>query len=154
MEKTGHSALPMSQPPELTEELLLEVAVVADFFVDRHEVSNADFGRFVEAGGYRDQRYWRQPFLRDGRKLPWDEAMAELVDATGRPGPAGWELGTFAAGAGELPVTGLSFYEAVAYAEYLRREVGLPTMAVGLILTPSQAEGILRQSQGSGKSDA
>ncbi len=35
----------------------------------------------------------------------------------------------------------------VPYAEHLRRETGLPTMAVGLILTPSQAECILRREQ-------
>ena len=35
----------------------------------------------------------------------------------------------------------------VPYAEELRRETGIPTMAVGLILTPSQAEGILARAQ-------
>ena len=35
----------------------------------------------------------------------------------------------------------------VPYAEELRRETGIPTMAVGLILTPRQAERILEQGQ-------
>ena len=35
----------------------------------------------------------------------------------------------------------------VPYAAELRRETGIPTMAVGLILTPSQAEGILARGQ-------
>ena len=35
----------------------------------------------------------------------------------------------------------------VPYAEELRRETGIPTMAVGLILTPRQAEGILARAQ-------
>ena len=35
----------------------------------------------------------------------------------------------------------------VPYAEHVRRETSLPTMAVGLILTPAQAEGILQQQQ-------
>lgn len=35
----------------------------------------------------------------------------------------------------------------VPYAEALRREAGIPTMAVGLILTPRQAEGILSRGQ-------
>ena len=35
----------------------------------------------------------------------------------------------------------------VPYAAELRRETGIPTMAVGLILTPSQAEGILARAQ-------
>ena len=35
----------------------------------------------------------------------------------------------------------------VPYAEALRRETGIPTMAVGLILTPRQAERILERGQ-------
>ncbi len=35
----------------------------------------------------------------------------------------------------------------VPYAEHVRRETATPTMAVGLILTPSQAENILRNEQ-------
>lgn len=35
----------------------------------------------------------------------------------------------------------------VPYAEHLRRETGIPTMAVGLILKPAQAEAILRNNQ-------
>jgi 2,4-dienoyl-CoA reductase-like NADH-dependent reductase (Old Yellow Enzyme family) len=35
----------------------------------------------------------------------------------------------------------------VSYAEHVRREAGLPTMAVGLILRPKQAEEILKRSQ-------
>ena len=35
----------------------------------------------------------------------------------------------------------------VEYAEHVRRETGIPTMAVGLILTPAQAETILERGQ-------
>jgi hypothetical protein len=36
-------------------------------------------------------------------------------DPTGRPGPSTWELGTYPAGADDLPVGGVSWYEAAAY---------------------------------------
>ncbi len=33
-------------------------AVVGDFAIERHDVTNARFLAFVDAGGYRDQRWW------------------------------------------------------------------------------------------------
>jgi dienelactone hydrolase len=89
-----------------------------DFFVDRYEVTNSDFQRFADAGGYSNPDFWREPFIDDGRALSWDEAMARFVDTTGRPGPATWEVGDFPVGTGDLPVTGVSWYEAAAYAAF------------------------------------
>ena len=58
------------------------------YFIDRTEVTNAAFKEFVDAGGYQRQEYWQHAFRRGGRTLTWEEAMTQLVDATGRPGPA------------------------------------------------------------------
>ena len=91
---------------------------LGDFFVDRHEVTNSAFQRFVDAGGYSNPEYWTEPFVDDGRELTWQEAMARFTDMTGQPGPATWEVGDFPAGAGNLPVTGVSWYEAAAYAVF------------------------------------
>ena len=44
--------------------------------------------------------------------------MAEFVDATGRPGPATWEFADYPEGEDNFPVTGVSWYEAAAYAEF------------------------------------
>jgi eukaryotic-like serine/threonine-protein kinase len=96
------------------------------FLMDRYEVCNRDYKRFVDAGGYTDPRFWRQPFVERGREIPWGEAMARLVDRTGRPGPAIWEVGSFPEGAGDLPVAGVSWYEAAAYAEWAGKS--LPTI--------------------------
>jgi serine/threonine protein kinase/formylglycine-generating enzyme required for sulfatase activity/dienelactone hydrolase len=97
-----------------------------DFFVDRYEVTNRRYKEFVAAGGYRQARYWKQPFEHDGRTLELAEAMRLLVDRTGQPGPAGWETSDYAEGQGELPVTGVSWYEAAAYAEFSGK--ALPTV--------------------------
>ena len=51
--------------------------------------------------------------------------MALLHDRTGRPGPATWELGDYPDGQGDHPVTGVSWYEAAAYAAFVGKE--LPT---------------------------
>ena len=97
-----------------------------DFWIDRDEVTNRAYKKFVDAGGYRAARFWIQPFVKDGRPVPWESAMAMFHDKTGRPGPATWELGTYPEGAEELPVGGLSWYEAAAYAAFAGRR--LPTI--------------------------
>lgn len=97
-----------------------------DFFMDGNEVTNRAFKAFVDAGGYRDQRHWKHPFDVEGRTLSFAEAMGRLVDRTGRPGPATWEAGAYPEGRDEYPVTGVSWYEAAAYAEFAGKT--LPTL--------------------------
>ncbi len=89
-----------------------------DYFLDRTEVTNADFRKFVEHGGYARREFWKQPFVRDGRTVPWEEAMGLFRDATGRSGPSTWEAGSFPRGSESHPVAGVSWFEAAAYAEF------------------------------------
>ena len=118
--------------PEGVNELLLpglddlKKEPTAAFLMDRTEVTNRAFKRFVEAGGYREASYWREPFQEAGRILPLKEALARFIDRTGRPGPATWELGSYAEGRGEFPVSGVSWYEAAAYAAWAGKR--LPTV--------------------------
>jgi eukaryotic-like serine/threonine-protein kinase len=86
------------------------------FWLGRTEVTNAEFQRFVDAGGYRSSEWWTEPFVEKGTALDFAEAVARFRDATGRPGPAGWELGRYPDGKDDLPVTGISWFEAAAYA--------------------------------------
>ena len=97
-----------------------------DFWLDRYEVTNADFKRFVDAGGYEKREYWKEPFVLASRTLSWEEASAHLRDRTGRPGPATWTLGSFPEGEAEHPVGGVSWYEAAAYAGFAGKS--LPTI--------------------------
>ena len=97
-----------------------------DFLIDKYEVTHRQFQDFVDSGGYRDQKYWKHRFYRDGRELTWEQAMAGFQDKTGRRGPATWELGNYPEGRGDYPVTGVSWYEAAAYAEFVGKS--LPTI--------------------------
>ncbi len=96
-----------------------------DFFIDRYEVTNADFAQFVAAGGYQNESLWRQPVFEGDAVVPWREAVERFIDETGRPGPATWMVGDYRPGTANEPVRGVSWYEALAYAEW--RGNTLPT---------------------------
>jgi len=91
--------------------------VLPDYFLDKFEVTNRQFRQFMKAGGYRDLKYWRYPFRKDGRDMPAETVLASFTDTTGRPGPSGWELGEFPKDQEDFPVSGISWFEAAAYCE-------------------------------------
>jgi dienelactone hydrolase len=99
---------------------------IGEFLIDRYEVTNRAYKRFMDGGGYRDRKYWKHTILSDGRVLPWEEAVARLTDRTGRTGPATWEAGNYPDGQGDYPVSGVSWYEAAAFAESVGKS--LPTI--------------------------
>jgi dienelactone hydrolase/predicted Ser/Thr protein kinase len=96
-----------------------------DFFIDRYEVTNAQYKEFIDNGGYTNRKYWKHRFLVDGTELSWEDAVKRLVDQTGRPGPATWQGGAYPEGQGDFPASGISWYEAAAYAEFAGKT--LPT---------------------------
>jgi iron(II)-dependent oxidoreductase len=101
------------QPPRPVE--------VGDFLIDTYPVTNAEYSRFIDEGGYSDRSLWS------------DEGWAWKEDA-GVEQPLYWTKLTKAEGAGwraremfeerplraSLPVTGVSWYEAEG------RDVGPP----------------------------
>ena len=95
------------------------------FFMDRYEVTNKQYKEFVDKGGYRNPEYWKNAFIKDGKRLTREEAMTHFTDKTGRPGPSTWEAGDYPDGQDDYPVSGVSWYEAAAYAEYKGKN--LPT---------------------------
>jgi eukaryotic-like serine/threonine-protein kinase len=99
---------------------------VPAFLIGKYEVTNREFEKFVQAGGYLKKEYWTEKFVAEGRELSWREAMSHFSDATGRPGPATWELGEYPKGQEDYPVSGVSWYEAAAYANF--RGKRLPTV--------------------------
>ena len=99
---------------------------VGEFLIDKHEVSNKEFKAFVDAGGYADTSYWQHPFFGKGIEYSAAEAMAAFKDKTDQPGPANWEAGSYPDGLENHPVTGISWYEAAAYAVFAKKQ--LPTI--------------------------
>jgi formylglycine-generating enzyme required for sulfatase activity/dienelactone hydrolase len=99
---------------------------LSNFLMDRYEVTNEEYKRFVDAGGYTKKEYWKHPFILDGNTLSWEEALALFIDRTGRAGPASWEVGDYPEGKDDHPVAGVSWYEAAAYAVFADKS--LPTL--------------------------
>ena len=97
------------------------------FFIDRYEVTNRQYQLFVDKGGYGAREYWTQPYVRGGHHLSWTEGIDLFRDATGRPGPSTWEGGHYPEGKADYPVTGVSWFEAAAYAAFAGKN--LPVIA-------------------------
>jgi acetyl esterase/lipase len=123
----GMVAVPGIQLPVRTAVIGTRNMVDLDpFFIGRFEVTNREYKVFVDSGGYEEGRYWEHNFVDGGETISREAAMARFVDQSGRPGPSTWIGGTFPEGTGDHPVTGVSWYEAAAYAAFMSRE--LPTM--------------------------
>jgi formylglycine-generating enzyme required for sulfatase activity/tRNA A-37 threonylcarbamoyl transferase component Bud32 len=82
------------------------VAELADYVLDRFEVTNAAYRSFVLAGGYGDDRFWTDAPT---------EMRGRWTDLTGLAGPREWVGQKFPDGEEDHPVTGITWYEASAF---------------------------------------
>jgi tRNA A-37 threonylcarbamoyl transferase component Bud32/dienelactone hydrolase len=107
------------------------------YYVDRYEVTNREYQKFVDSGAYAKQEYWPGEFHQDGNTLTWKEGMLQLRDATGRPGPSTWVAGHYPAGQADFPVAGISWFEASAYAKFMGKT--LPVLGQWYQIAPQDA---------------
>jgi iron(II)-dependent oxidoreductase len=89
---------------------------VEAFYLDRFAVTNRQFKEFMVDGGYGQQSLWDSAI--------WPR-VNEFVDRAGTPGPRFWNNGTYANGDDELPVVGVNWYEADAFARWAGRRLPL-----------------------------
>ena len=97
------------------------------FNIDQYEVTNHDYQTFIDQGGYQKREFWKEKFIKDGKELTFEQAMDLFRDPTGRPGPSTWEAGHFPPNHDNDPVSGVSWYEASAYAAFVNKT--LPAMS-------------------------
>ena len=101
-----------------------EPIYVESFHIDEKPVTNREFKVFVDAGGYSSTMLWQDISLPAGMDLV--SLLDQFIDRTQNKGPANWELGKPRDSELDMPVTGVSWYEAAAYAKFINK--GLPTV--------------------------
>ncbi|MEX2142759.1 MAG: SUMF1/EgtB/PvdO family nonheme iron enzyme [Pirellulales bacterium] len=90
------------------------VVRVDSLYMDRYPVTNEQYQAFVDAGGYEQSSIWHPEIL---------PAVLDFVDKSGMPGPRYWENGRYPPGKAKHPVTGVSWYEASAYARWIGKRL-------------------------------
>jgi formylglycine-generating enzyme required for sulfatase activity len=83
------------------------------FMLARYPVTNAQFEMFIKEGGYRQPRYWT--------KAGWEWRLS--VNGSGDLGGSAFDPQW---GIANRPVVGLTWHEALAFANYLKEKTGLP----------------------------
>ena len=94
------------------------------YAIDSHPVTNAEYARFVEAGGYADRGLWSEA------AVEWLDAESEAYPMYWRPSPTGWSrlrFGRVERLPPDEPVQHVCFHEAEAYARWAGAR--LPTEA-------------------------
>ncbi|MFC1639485.1 formylglycine-generating enzyme family protein [Gemmatimonadota bacterium] len=93
---------------------------IATFYIGKYKITNAEYKKFVDAGGYADSSHWEAGGFGDYGSEPryWENERFK---------------GGNLAGNEEFPVVGVSWYEAMAYCAWLSSVTGekyrLPTEA-------------------------
>lgn len=100
---------PEAKPEEQPEHT---VCITQGYWLDQYEVTNEEFGKFINAGGYQNEQYWTE------EGWTW---LQEAPNDASTPHDYGGYTGTF------QPRVGISWYEAQAYAAW--RGGRLPTEA-------------------------
>ncbi len=86
-------------------------------FIDKYLVTNEEYAAFVADNGYTRTELWHE----DAQPL-----LSQFVDTTGKPGPAGWVEGGFDPSLAKYPVTGISWFEAAAFARWAGKRLPTP----------------------------
>jgi formylglycine-generating enzyme required for sulfatase activity len=87
--------------------------MLPEFWMAQYPVTNAQFGQFVQAGGYAQARYWPEAkkanIWRDGKiHLEWAKEIRDAPDDFGEP-----------FNCSNHPVVGITWYEALAFTRWL-----------------------------------
>jgi len=98
-------------------------AKFSPYLIDKNEVTNEEYKKFVDAGGYKNASLWTIPATLNGKPFNFNLAQKLFVDKTGFLGPATWSNGSFPDGKAKFPVNGISWYEADAYAKFMKKNL-------------------------------
>lgn len=99
------------------EDLILDIPKQT-YWIAKYPVTNQQYNQFVEAGGYRNDRWWSNHGIKARKKYDWVK-------------PRFWDDENFSGD--DKPVVGVSWYEAIAFCLWLSdvtdEQITLPTEA-------------------------
>ena len=122
----NHKAFLGTDPWMFLQGINFEDIKLSSFSIGINEVSNKDFQEFVDAGGYENPSYWDFP-IQIGKKIyDFNSSIKLFTDRYNRLGPANWSYGKYPSGLGNQPVTGISWFEARAFAKF--KNLNLPNI--------------------------
>jgi formylglycine-generating enzyme required for sulfatase activity len=101
------------------------------FTISKYPITNAQYARFIRAGGYHEKKWWTAAgWEARGQGWNWDSEKVRWVP-TGKPWTEPRYWGNRNANGAEQPVVGVSWYEATAFCGWLSEASGemvaLPT---------------------------
>jgi len=99
---------------------------IEPYSMSKFEVTNKSYKEFIDAGGYTNSEYWDFPYALNGEQLTYNETIKSFTDKFDQLGPANWSYGNYPEGQQNYPVTGISWFEARAYAKY--KNLSLPNL--------------------------
>ncbi len=85
-----------------------KVLTVPEFQIGKYPVTNAQYAKFVEAGGYSEQKWWTEAGWEYRQSEKWTE-------------PRYWNDKQW--NGADYPVVGVSWYEAVAFCNWLNAQI-------------------------------
>ncbi|MFN0017842.1 MAG: formylglycine-generating enzyme family protein [Pirellulaceae bacterium] len=109
-----------------------KLIALAGYYLDRFAVTNREYQKFVDAGGYEQLQLWDEAI--------WP-AMLQFTDRSGQSGPRMWENGRYPAGKEDHPVVGVSWFEASAYARWTGKRLASDAEWVKAAAWPVTTEG-------------
>lgn len=94
------------------------------FTVAKYPVTNAQFTKFIEAGGYSERRWWTDAGWEAKLKgWEWDRKRSK-VSETGHPWVQPLDWSSDKENSGKHPVVGVSWYECIAFCNWLSDSSG------------------------------